>query len=296
MDTVRPHIRWQAERWKYLLQRAMANPETEGHAWQTSPKVLEFFRRFADPGKFQIHFDRDLKIEGSLSQPETCAVFLHDCRFHERGIRPFLDRMLKAEDVVLDVGAGAGWYALLAAARATRGRIYAFEPVSFKRSTLEQNLALNSTASRITVERHALSNQSGVGQMQTTAAQSTPDRHREDELIRSEEVPVETLDGWMAKRSLRKVDWVRVNVNGRELDVLRGGIRTLQQRRPRLLIRINKPHLRKRDCTDMDIEAFLVKQGYKGYHLQPDGQLARLSHGLDDGMWVFEPCAVEGVG
>lgn len=61
----------------------------------------------------------------------------------------FLDR-IKPEDVIFDIGASIGLYAVAAAARITQGHVYAFEPDPGNFARLQDNLRLNeSTATAI---------------------------------------------------------------------------------------------------------------------------------------------------
>ncbi len=55
----------------------------------------------------------------------------------------FLEWFLKEDDIVMDIGANIGYYVLLEHRLATRGKIFACEPVPFNRNLLERNLELN---------------------------------------------------------------------------------------------------------------------------------------------------------
>lgn len=61
----------------------------------------------------------------------------------ERFAVQFLESFLKQDDIVIDIGANIGYYVLLEHRLATKGQIFACEPVPFNRNLFERNLDLN---------------------------------------------------------------------------------------------------------------------------------------------------------
>jgi FkbM family methyltransferase len=64
-------------------------------------------------------------------------------RTREKFSVQFFEKFVKDDDVVVDIGANIGYYVLLEHRIATRGQIFACEPVPFNRTLLERNLELN---------------------------------------------------------------------------------------------------------------------------------------------------------
>ncbi|MGH7662461.1 MAG: FkbM family methyltransferase, partial [Vulcanimicrobiaceae bacterium] len=87
-------------------------------------------------------------------------LFLYGAR--ERFACQVLKSLLKEDDVVLDIGANIGYYALLENEKATRGHIFACEPSPSNRELLQRNLALND-ASRVRVFPFAFAQESKGG-------------------------------------------------------------------------------------------------------------------------------------
>lgn len=185
---------------------------------------------------------------------------------------------IRSGDTVLDVGAAFGSYALPALAMGAR--VVAFSPADFDTSLLAENLKLNpELAARCLVVRDGVHERSGWFQPDRCEFQLTRPMNRE-EILRALDSPnpgwertttsmLEKCEGWLRVRSLDswlderpgvdRVDWLKLDVEGAELGVLRGAERCLRQHRPRLLIECHKFHV---PTIEQDIDSFLRPLGY----------------------------------
>jgi FkbM family methyltransferase len=133
--------------------------------------------------------------------------------------------------VVFDVGANCGQFLKLAVNRlGDRLRaIHSFEPAAATFAELEQ------TAPRregIVLNRLALGTAPGQAELyydrEKSGLASLTRRDlafRDIEFDRHETVTLTTLDAYCADRGVTRVDWLKLDVEGHELDVLRGGAR-----------------------------------------------------------------------
>jgi len=133
-----------------------------------------------------------------------------------------------AGDVVVDVGAHIGRYALRAAARASK--VIAVEPDPSNFSLLERNVRLNGF-SNVDLVPQALSSRGGIQALWLAAKENTgtssldPGRSGvSDGSGPSGTVPVETLtlDELVGSVGLTRIDWLKVDVEGHEVAVLQG--------------------------------------------------------------------------
>lgn len=147
------------------------------------------------------------------------------------GERRLLQRLLRPGQSVADVGANLGYYALLfAAAVGPAGRIACIEPEPDNLTELRRNLEGNRLrqaeifpvavgASSGTVSLRAGINgavaEDGSGEIQ---------------------VPLRTLDELLAGR---RVDFIKIDVEGYEGQVLDGAVRLLETQRPTLFVEIH---------------------------------------------------------
>jgi FkbM family methyltransferase len=136
---------------------------------------------------------------------------------------------IRAGDVVLDVGANLGAYSLLFAQWAgPSGRVYAFEPAPETRLGLQRHVHLNQLASRITVRPEAVSGGQPVVSFRASGLQGDNRILGEEDTAAaaSIHVPATTIDAFCAANGLRP-SFIKIDVEGAELDALRGGRETI---------------------------------------------------------------------
>ncbi|MCX7425498.1 MAG: FkbM family methyltransferase [Planctomycetia bacterium] len=151
----------------------------------------------------------------------------------------------EAGQTVLDVGAYLGLFTVAMARRVgPTGGVFSFEPADHARAILEETLRLNRCDRIVTVCREA------VSAVTTPVARfyDTGDPLSEGNgLIRTAPdcattvVPTVSVDDFVARRRLG-VPFLRIDVGGSELDVLRGARRTLLSCRPAVALSVY-PHV-----------------------------------------------------
>jgi FkbM family methyltransferase len=182
---------------------------------------------------------------------------------------------LVEDSVVVDVGANVGLFTIAAATAASGVTVHAFEPVPDTCASLEANVTRNGVAGRVCVNRVALADHDGVGYM-------TRDYHASNYLTEagsSEEkvrVPVRTLDSYVAERALGRLDFLKVDVEGRELSVLKGATATITRFHPHVLVEIFEKDSRFRDRVlegRDDVVRFMHERGYSFRVIGDEGEL-----------------------
>jgi FkbM family methyltransferase len=141
---------------------------------------------------------------------------------------------LNAGDTALDVGAHAGQYALIMAARCgPGGHVAAFEPDPHARRMLQQNIALNPQLKAPVVEALAASDAPGEAVLYSQGgnAQSSLARTGIGEHVAAHAetftVPLVTLDGYVADKRLATPRWVKIDTEGAEIRILKGAPKLL---------------------------------------------------------------------
>jgi FkbM family methyltransferase len=141
-------------------------------------------------------------------------------------------RDISAGAVVLDVGANLGAYTLLFGQWVgAEGRVFAFEPAPEARCGLERHVALNGMHDRIVVRPEAMAAAPGVARFRAAGPQGD-NRITEDE-SGAIDVATTSIDAFCGERHLRP-DFIKVDVEGAELDVLKGARDTIAAAGPAL--------------------------------------------------------------
>ena len=169
-----------------------------------------------------------LGVMGDRFEPDTVALMALLCE----------------EDAqVLDVGANIGLTALALSRIARRGRVAAVEPVPEAFSFLVRNLA-RAQVDNVKPYNFALGPHDGTVVMQgspdflagsfvtTDYPVDIPGHFRKT-------VPMRALDSCFAELDLSRLDFVKLDVEGYELDVLEGSRRTLARFRPLVMLELN---------------------------------------------------------
>ena len=147
----------------------------------------------------------------------------------------FFLEQLKLGDFVLDIGGHVGQYAVLFASLVSdAGQIISFEPDQSAREILEQNLVLNNLSGRVIVEPLALFDVGGThflfsgGHADATAALVRPSVDNDKHTMLEQLVKTERLDDYLTSRGLRCPNWIKLDTEGAEINILRGARKTLK--------------------------------------------------------------------
>lgn len=144
----------------------------------------------------------------------------------EMGTRLLIQKFLKPGDVYVDVGANIGMHTL-AAAQAMQGvgKIVAFEPFEPTKRMLEKSIWMNGFSGITEIHQAAVSNITGHQQLFIGATSGHHSLFALDSLsVTVQEpvtVPLVRLDGIIS--SDQRIDLMKIDVEGAELEVIEGG-------------------------------------------------------------------------
>ena len=165
----------------------------------------------------------------------------------EPNICAALAPMIKPGETFIDVGANEGLYTLLAAARVGKsGKVIAIEPSPRELNRLRANIARNSFKSRVAVIDQALSNEAGWAEFAVANEAHSGQNAFLDIVARNIAInevrptPLLTLDMIAARLGSRIVDFVKIDVEGAELEVIEGGLSVLEQQRPTWVVEVGR--------------------------------------------------------
>lgn len=181
-------------------------------------------------------------------------------------------KLVNKGDTVVDLGANIGMFSVyLGKEIGDTGKLYAFEPVRDTYWRMMENLSLN-RSNNVTTYQQAVSNKIGKAKMNifpagygawNTFGKPTFGKIKP---VSTELVEVTTIDTFVAKNKLRSIDFLKIDVEGFELDVLEGAKKSLKNGLVKYLsFEISEIPLKGAGRRPDDVFSFLKELGYKAY-------------------------------
>jgi FkbM family methyltransferase len=187
----------------------------------------------------------------------------------------FLWKILEPGMVFMDIGAYQGIYSLVAGNKLRQGgTIIAFEPSprDYRRlrmhlrlnglsSARAENLALSATAARTTF-------------FQVTSGDTTRNGMRapaSSDAVAEISVEAISLDQYVTRHQLTRLDIIKLDVEGGEMDVLRGAVNTVATFRPILICEVLDATTHVWGYNACEIISTLQDQGYDWFEFTEDG-------------------------
>jgi FkbM family methyltransferase len=178
----------------------------------------------------------------------------------------FLRRLLQAGQRIIDIGANHGVYALsMAHTVGPTGRVWAFEPAGSTAQFLAAGIQANGFG-HVIVERSALADRIGTAQLLLNAnseLNSLADAAA-PAASASETVALTTLDECRRRLAWDSIDFVKIDAEGQEANILKGGERFFAELSPLVQYEI-------KDGAGLHLELVhhFADRGYRAYRLVP---------------------------
>ena len=194
----------------------------------------------------------------------TSYVLLEQQDWFEDEIK-FVRRMLQPGQKVIDVGANYGVYTLsMAQTVGPTGRVWAFEPASSTAKLLAEGIAANGFT-QIVLERSALSSARGTAQLSLNEnSELNALAHGRPSTSASETVRLVTLDECLESYGWRDIEFMKIDAEGEEANILKGGERFFAELSPLVQYEVK---------AGLDLHMELVRDfealGYRSYRLVP---------------------------
>ena len=186
-------------------------------------------------------------------------------------------RLVKPGDTILDVGANFGFYGLsLAGALGPRTTVHAFEPHPLTYQRLCRHIALNALTN---VHPHSIGSSDADDLLElrfepqnTGAAYLTPPI---TSTVSRQLVNVTTLDQFAQEQKLKRLDFIKVDIEGHEYRFLKGGRATLARFLPAMMMEVSAHHLARGGHTIQAVLDELRATGYREFYYR-EGNCIRL--------------------
>lgn len=185
---------------------------------------------------------------------------------YELPVQRALEEALRPGDVFIDIGANVGFFTVLGARLVgPSGSVYAFEPVKENAEAVRRNVDLNGLGP-VVVREEAISDASGQARIYLT--------HHDGgaTLCSTGVVPIDvagetiverrSLDELIAKGEVLPPNVIKLDVEGAEIEALRGMKDTLIQHRPQILYEVDDGDWNILEQRHHNVRAFLSELGY----------------------------------
>lgn len=224
--------------------------------------------------------DFQMKLRAA-DQGLSRQLILHGIR--EQDAIDYLRPLLPKFRTILEIGANQGYYAIFEALNTPPdAKIYAFEPHPENVRTLKLNTALNKCPDKFPeIFQGAVSDRNGTADLQVHELSNWHSLSRvnlEGGWQSSIKVPTISLDEFCRTRGISAVDFVRMDVEGHEAEIVEGG-RDILQKSPTcvLFIEIHTGLLREAGHQPEKLLQTLESLGFKTLALCGNGKQFRTS-------------------
>jgi len=171
----------------------------------------------------------------------------------------------KKGDTVLDCGAYKGHFTLIASRLVgENGLVFSFEPQAKLFDFINKRIKKYNKKNIIPINKGLYSHKSSISIEEETSdgGFSIVDR-KNDFVSDSATIDLIDLDSFIQDFQLKRLDFIKMDIEGAEIEALQGAKKTLKNYSPQ--IAIASYHIRQGAQTAIWIEHFLTEQGYKSW-------------------------------
>ncbi|MFX1426030.1 MAG: FkbM family methyltransferase [Promethearchaeota archaeon] len=184
-------------------------------------------------GGYNIHFEPEYDVEDRDELLKGITHIISEGLFFPYFFSP--DVNLKRGDIVLDVGAFIGLSSMIFSKKVGgQGRVYAIEPVMH--DVIKRNIEANGL-NNITIIPKAIGNESGEVEIEISDyggdASITKRDYTKGHYTRKKDVELSTLDLLINELGLKKIDLIKMDIEGAEELAIKGAENLIKQFRPK---------------------------------------------------------------
>lgn len=216
-------------------------------------------------------------IKLNLNLQEYLQSWIYVFGAYELPTVRFMRSYLKDGDVAIDVGGQIGYLSIIMATSANRHvQVVSFEPEPGNINSFKQNIELN-TLENVTLVEKAVSDHAGkiklyLSSDRNAGTHSTVfvEGNVSEEFV---EIDAVTIDDEVSSRGIDRVDLIKIDVEGGEIDVIRGSVKTLMSFQPVVITELGDALQKARGFSTDEFKLFMEDHGYNCYTILNDGTL-----------------------
>ncbi len=195
----------------------------------------------------------------NLAESMCHGYFYHGCLEHEQYTEAFFRLALFPGSRVYDIGANIGYFTRIASKIVgNHGHVHAFEPMPSAIRLLQKNIA---DLRNVAIHALAVSDSNGSARFVVRATGDTSSLGEAESGSQQIEVATTRLDDHC--RLTERIDLIKVDVEGYELEVLRGAIKSIAAHHPILYFEYIEAYARLRGIGLDEFRQLLEPLGYE---------------------------------
>jgi FkbM family methyltransferase len=214
--------------------------------------------------------------------------------YHEQDVEKFISGFLQSGDTVLDVGAQIGMFTAIAAQLiGPEGQLYAFEPDEKNHRDLQGTRERNHL-DNVTIINAGLSDSVGEATFHRPdgawgsfmdggmgdGASITRDFFK-NTTIKTFTIQTQTIDHVVREKGLKRLDLIKIDVDGPEVTILRGASETLATLKPAVMVEASRFY-EEHGASVGELFSILLSHGYQIYGTIRNGETAIPMSSADD--------------
>ncbi|MEM0541966.1 FkbM family methyltransferase [Flavobacterium sp. j3] len=168
---------------------------------------------------------------------------------------------VKTGDIVIDAGANCGHLSIFFSKLVGQnGKIFAFEPDKFNIERIKHNIVLNpDLADNIKIEEVLLWDKNELIDFHEagTVGSSAIWKPDAESCVKKQAV---TIDSWVAANNIDKLDFIKMDIEGAEIEALAGCVNTIKELKPNFAIA--SYHIVNKEMTYIKVEQFFKAINY----------------------------------
>jgi len=174
-----------------------------------------------------------------------------------------LKRLVKSGDTVLDIGANVGYMSLvLAKCVGKSGKVFSFEPDSKNFALLNRNIALNPDcyikpiALAVSDSHQPIRLYHAKFDFNAGAHSMLPSEKHLSDFV---EIEATTIDEFVTSHGLKKIDVIKIDIEGAKMKAFNGMTETLRNSRPLIVCELCEEHQARAGYTTQAVKKWMAE-------------------------------------
>ena len=192
-----------------------------------------------------------------------CSAQLYLFGTFEPATVKVLKRLVKSGDTALDIGANVGYMSLvLAKCVGNSGRVFSFEPDSKNFALLKRNIALNADCNIEPIAKAVSDSHQPIRlyhakfDFNAGAHSMLPSEKHSSDFV---EIEATTIDEFVTSHGLKKVDVIKIDIEGAEMKAFNGMSETLRRSRPFVVCELCEEHQARAGYTTQAVKQWMAE-------------------------------------